>query len=104
MSTGRTASVAEIWGEPGEGAQQSRLGSPDVVAGAQDAPSPGFYFRLAGDNNVFFATGRMLSQTELLIGQDEGLRNVEPVVVTVCFPAGAFSLLSLSHVYFWLLI
>lgn len=63
--------------------------------------SPGVYFRLAGDKNAFFATGRMLPQTELLIGQDEGLRNVRPGVVTVRFPAGFFFLSSFteSHVF-----
>lgn len=88
----------------GESTQRCRLGRPDIVAGKLDtqACSRRFYFRLAGDKNAFFATGRMLPQTELLIGQDEGLRNVQPAVVTVRFPEGVFFPLSSfteSHVF-----
>lgn len=46
----------------------------------------------AGDKNAFFTTGRMLPQTGPLIRHNEGLWNVEPAVVAVCFPAGFSSL------------
>lgn len=88
---GETTGWAEVWGWGGIMAQQPGQGPRMQEQGAA-ACSPGFYFRRTGGKNVFFATGRMFPQTELLIGRDEK-RNVQPAVVTAAFPA-AFPLLS----------
>ena len=72
---------------------------PGCSSRAAGACSPGFYFRPTGGKNVFFATGRMFPQTELLIRREDG-RNVLPVVAA----AGFFSSPSppgLSHMDFW---
>ena len=73
--------------------------SPGCSSRAAGAGSPGFYFKPTGGKNVFFATGRMFPQTELLIRREDG-RNVQPVVAA----AGFFSSLSppgLSRMDFW---
>ena len=72
---------------------------PGCSSRAAGACSPGFYFRPTGGKNVFFATGRMFPQTELLIRGEDG-RNVLPVVAA----AGFFSSPSppgLSRMDFW---
>lgn len=83
-------------GAGGEGAGEfnaQQRGLPPPFPGcsirAAGACSPGFYFKPTGGKNVFFATGRMFPQTELLIRREDG-RNVQLVVVA----AGFFSSLS----------
>lgn len=68
MSGRKTTLAAEVWGSQ-EKSLHSPGWAPDIVVGEQGTCSPGFYFRQTGDKNVFFATGIMFPQTELLIGK-----------------------------------
>lgn len=78
-------------GEGGEGAGEinaQQRGLPPPSSGCSSRPagacSPEFYFKPTGGKNVFFATGRMFPQTELLIRREDG-RNVQPVVAAAGF-------------------
>lgn len=81
VNLGAAVAVFDQWkknlsGARGLGGEGSQGRVSGCSGGGAGPCSPGFYCRPIGSQNVFCATGRMFSQTELLVRQDEG-RNAQ---------------------------
>lgn len=107
---GAAVGVFDEWKKNNPGGRG--LGKPGEVT-AQPGLGPGYSSRGAGHmlSRILFQADwrqecvlcyRNNVPSDRTANREDEERNVRSVVVAVCFPAGVFSLPSLSHMYFWL--